>query len=444
MKFPNQYLPPILILFFVIFASSAGLAQPNRSGIYVSSKDTIVINETKNDYLTYCNISNGRSGALAKGPSKLFYLGPKNKRPDSSGKDHVATLSFDNDNRSLVFRALRAKPESYHKLECSVKYFYIEASDGVMLSAKLVMPPARPKVPLVIIAQGSEQLSNDVYKESYLFASWGLATLIFEKRGVGKSGGKPEPDIFTQSNDISAAARIAASLPGIDSLRIGIWGVSQGGWVTPLAIIHQPVIRFAMILSGPATTAFEEEIAGIRKSLSFFGFKSSEIEQATSLLSEIYLTVEHADNWKNLDVLKNRFKEEKWYAVMIKQSLICSYFLGPNAEYIKSNFKALVEGNSYVRWCFYNPYRYLSRVQVPTLWMYGSEDKTIPVSESRNILQGIVAKCHRPFTIRYIKGMNHAAFMDLHTGVEDYDNAEFVSVEYLRAMHDWLRKNKVI
>lgn len=443
-NFPPYHLTTISFLLIVLLFSNGAIAQSNHEGIYASKKDTVIFNEMNNDYLSYFNTRSGRIGTLLKNNTGMYFLGNMNQRPDSSKKIYSASLQFENNNQKLIFKDSTGKLTDFKKTACLVKYVPIKTGDGVILNAKLVIPQTGHKVPLIIVAQGSEQVSNDFYKESYLFASWGVATLVFDKRGVGKSGGKPEPDIFLQAEDVSAAARMAATLLEIDAQKIGVWGFSQGGWVTPLAIIHQPIIHFSIILSGPATTALEEEIVGIRKSLLFFGFQKNEIENATSLVTEIYLTVQHPENWQNLDTLKERFKNEKWYPVMIKQSLICSYFLGPNADYVKSHFNDLVASNSYSHWCFYDPSRYIGRVHIPVLWLYGSEDKSIPVEESIAILQNVKTNLQSPFTIKLLKGVNHAGYIDKHTGVEDYDHVSYISPEYLQTMKNWLKSNRIM
>ncbi|MDB5030966.1 alpha/beta hydrolase [Mucilaginibacter sp.] len=434
----------ILILGLIQLFSNNSFAQNPHRGIYTSKVDTIVFNEMGADYLSYFNTHDGRIGTLRKINENLFSLGNINEKPDSTGKHDTATLQFSRDNKTIVIKNIQGKVMTYHKLTYTERYVSIPVGGNIILNAKLVIPNVAHQVPLVIVAHGSELMTNDFYKESYLFASWGIATLVFEKRGVGKSTGEPGPDIFLQAEDIAEAAKFGAALPEVDGNKIGLWAFSQGGWVAPLALIHQPLLHFAMILSGPATTAFEEEIAGIDKSLRFYGYRDADISKATDLLSEIYLTVQHFDNWKNLDTLKNKYKGELWYPVMIKQSLISSYFLGDKAEYVKSHYKELVNANTYTHWCFYDPARYISRIRVPVIWMYGSEDKSIPVESSVKILNVLQLDYHNNSDIYLLKRVNHAAYIDEHTGVEDYAHVKFISPEYLALMKGWLIKNGVL
>jgi pimeloyl-ACP methyl ester carboxylesterase len=47
-------------------------------------------------------------------------------------------------------------------------------------------------------------------------------------------------------------------LPAIDSTRIGLWGISQAGWVMPMALELSDDITFMIVLSGGAEDGFEQ------------------------------------------------------------------------------------------------------------------------------------------------------------------------------------------
>ena len=93
----------------------------------------------------------------------------------------------------------------------------------------------------------------------------GLAVLAYDKRGVGQSGGtypgeSPHPfTIDTLARDAEAAVHFLATRPEIDHDRIGLAGHSQAGWIIPLAASREPAVRFAVVFSGPAVTADEND-----------------------------------------------------------------------------------------------------------------------------------------------------------------------------------------
>jgi pimeloyl-ACP methyl ester carboxylesterase len=99
-----------------------------------------------------------------------------------------------------------------------------------------------------------------------LIASEGLAVLTYDKRGVGKSGGQFQggPSAASASNldllaqDATAAARVLVQHPRTGRTPIGYIGLSQGGWIIPIAASRPPAVSFMLFFSGPVATVSEE------------------------------------------------------------------------------------------------------------------------------------------------------------------------------------------
>jgi hypothetical protein len=76
------------------------------------------------------------------------------------------------------------------------------------------------------------------------FAEAGLASLVFDYRGLGASDGMPRQDLdpHEQIEDYRNAISYARSLPEVDRDRIGIWGTSySGGHVLMVAAFDKRV-----------------------------------------------------------------------------------------------------------------------------------------------------------------------------------------------------------
>jgi pimeloyl-ACP methyl ester carboxylesterase len=94
------------------------------------------------------------------------------------------------------------------------------------------------------------------------FVARGYATLCFDKRGVGQSTGLFIPNVFPQisvavfedlASDIAAGVAFLRGRPEIDPNRIGLAGVSQAGWIVPLAAAKsQPA--FMLLIVGPTVS----------------------------------------------------------------------------------------------------------------------------------------------------------------------------------------------
>ncbi len=116
-------------------------------------------------------------------------------------------------------------------------------SGGVELAARLRLPAFGGPHPALVVAHGSGRVTRDRYAEiSENLATNGYALLTYDKRGVGDSGGTyvgvspaNSDEVFRQlSDDIIAGVELLKRRPDIRADRIGVYGVSQGGWIAPL------------------------------------------------------------------------------------------------------------------------------------------------------------------------------------------------------------------
>ncbi|HWI16325.1 MAG TPA: alpha/beta hydrolase, partial [Vicinamibacterales bacterium] len=132
----------------------------------------------------------------------------------------------------------------------------------VRLSYRLDVPAHTSPVGAVVFGHGSGQQTKDSCR--FLadgFLSRGFATLCFDKRGVGQSSGtfvfvgaRDSIPVFNDlASDIAAGVAFLRTRPEINPQRIGLAGVSQAGWIVPLAAQRsQPA--FMLLLVGPAVS----------------------------------------------------------------------------------------------------------------------------------------------------------------------------------------------
>jgi fermentation-respiration switch protein FrsA (DUF1100 family) len=107
-------------------------------------------------------------------------------------------------------------------------------SEGVTCRGWLYVPEraARTRVPAVVMAHGFsavKEMRLDRFAEA--FAAAGLASVVFDYRGLGASDGEPRQDLdpHAQLRDYRNAISFARRRPEIDPERIGVWGSSYSG-----------------------------------------------------------------------------------------------------------------------------------------------------------------------------------------------------------------------
>ena len=146
-------------------------------------------------------------------------------------------------------------------------------SDGATLVGDIFMPDQIPRggVPGVAVVHGSGTMPRS--SQRFFIGplnAMGIAVLVYDKRGVGESGGTYSPVGTADSiealgqlaRDASNAAKTLAAHRGVDSKRIGLIGQSQAGWIIPLAASHDPGLSFLVVISGPAVSVGYEILHG--------------------------------------------------------------------------------------------------------------------------------------------------------------------------------------
>jgi dipeptidyl aminopeptidase/acylaminoacyl peptidase len=109
------------------------------------------------------------------------------------------------------------------------------ASEGTTCRGWLYVPEGRAadaRVPAVVMAHGFsavKEMRLDRFADA--FAAAGLASVVFDYRGLGASDGEPRQDLdpHAQLRDYRNAISFARRRPEIDPDRIGVWGSSYSG-----------------------------------------------------------------------------------------------------------------------------------------------------------------------------------------------------------------------
>lgn len=140
----------------------------------------------------------------------------------------------------------------------------VTAFDGTRLAGTLALPSGRGPHPAALIVSGlgpngRDGLIGGVDGFPYRgyargLACRGVATLRYDKRGVGSSGGEPAAwlDVRLMIADARAAGRSLARRRDVDRRRLALVGHSQGGDVALVAALRLPSVRRVVLASTPA------------------------------------------------------------------------------------------------------------------------------------------------------------------------------------------------
>jgi 2,6-dihydroxypseudooxynicotine hydrolase len=107
---------------------------------------------------------------------------------------------------------------------------------------------ARPPVMVMICGLDSCKEETDAYEQPYL--ARGIATLVFDGPGQGEAEYE-----FPIRGDYETAVKVVIDYletrQDIDASRIGLWGVSLGGYYAPRSAAFENRVKACIALSGP-------------------------------------------------------------------------------------------------------------------------------------------------------------------------------------------------
>jgi dienelactone hydrolase len=254
---------------------------------------------------------------------------------------------------------------------------------GVELVGLLLTPAGPGPHPGVVFVHGSGTSIRDylcyLQTADYL-ARHGCVVLVPDKRGSGKSGGDWLTSSFADyADDALAGVGLLAGVAAVDPQRIGLLGVSQGGWILPLAAARSGRVRFIVSYSGSATVLDDT------------------------------MRYENAQGLRDSGV-------PRWLVPVVEPAI---------ASQIRKNHGSFWKLNGW-----FDPLPYWQKLAVPALVLNGELDKNVPVAKSTAILEAVRRLNPKAeITIRVFPGCGH--------GMED-PRTRGIREDCLALTADWI------
>jgi len=307
----------------------------------------------------------------------------------------------------------------------------VRFSNGdVQLAGTLISPNTGGKHSAVILVHGSGPANREwTLPFARFLIRHGMAVLGYDKRGVGGSTGDWNKASFDDlAGDVVAAFDYLKTRSEIDNRRIGLLGVSQAGWIMPLAAVRAKDIAFLISVSGAGVPAAETTIDQARNEMTAGGMKPETVEQIVGLLKLQYEFVQTGRGWDEYAATR-----EKLAARMGKPpDTLPGTPDHPWLQFIRRIY-------------FYDPAPTLRRLQTPTLALFGELDNNILAEKNKAAWQAALkAGGHPDYMLRILPRANH-----IHLEAKIGSNAEMASLQrfvpdYFKTIEEWLAKRKLI
>jgi dienelactone hydrolase len=155
--------------------------------------------------------------------------------------------------------------------------------EGKQLYGNLRKPSGVARPPIVVMCMGLDSAKEEMDDYETRFLKRGLATLAFDGPGQGEA----EYDFAIcpeYERPVKAVVDWLETRTDVDSARLGIWGVSLGGYYAPRAAAFEKRVKACVALSGPyARSASFEGRPSINVETFRVRSKSASLEEAGSV-----------------------------------------------------------------------------------------------------------------------------------------------------------------
>jgi pimeloyl-ACP methyl ester carboxylesterase len=301
------------------------------------------------------------------------------------------------------------------------------SNGAVTLAGTLTWPLTAGPHPAVVLIHGSGPQTRDHAVLRWIgdfFALNGVAVLAYDKRGVGDSTGDwNEATLEDLAEDALASVAYLQSLSGICPEKVGLWGISQGGWIAPLAAARSRNVAFLILVSGPGVSVAQQDVDRIELTLSTSGFSAHEVQAATNHQRMFFDALNGNVSWERLAASTQQAQEARW------------------AEYVSLPTKERFDQRApFLRRFFgYDPTPDLERVTCPVLALFGGRDIIVPPQRNvAQVEQALQRGGNADYTIRVFPTGDHVLAATTTGAMQEIPFQQALVPGYLDTVHSWL------
>jgi len=237
------------------------------------------------------------------------------------------------------------------------------------LRAVVWRPDSDELMPGVVLVDGAlDGTADDTWASlADLVVECGAVAISHDKPGCGGSPGDwREQSLHDRALESLAAAEVLRKQPGVDPDRVGLLGVSQGGWVSYLAASLAPeAIRHIVSVSGPGVTPAEQERYRI-------GIAVDGDREAMAWVDERTRRLMAGEDHASILTSQLQYAGRSWYQGA------CAFYDTPEMLPL------------FVRIGFFDPAPVLPLVHCPVFAAFGGADDSTPVYRSVEVLSRLL------------------------------------------------------
>lgn len=307
-----------------------------------------------------------------------------------------------------------ANPHYFTKTEVRFRSGLLE------LAGTLYRPEGVLRAPGVVFGHGSGDVARPNRRFSFEaegLAARGVASLVFDKRGSGRSDGDwRTSDFHDLAADMRAAFAFMRAQDGINPDQVGMRGASQAGWVMPISASEAPQPAFMILISVAMITPGEQIAFEAETAIESADLTAAEKSEALALTRR---ALECARTGEGLDAYFARVREvskERWYRASPTPGERDRWFF----DWLHPIFDV-------------DPTSPFKALNMPILAYFGERDTLVPTRLARQRLEALYQDDRAPLlTVIEFPGAGH----DLRYGNDAGERV--LDLDYLNGMAAWI------
>lgn len=294
-------------------------------------------------------------------------------------------------------------------------------NNAVMLTGTLYLPDDSRLHPVLTVAHTASAGTRDFGAYRHLanvLPEEGVGVFVFDRRGSGSSGGNFETaSFFDLASDIQAAITRLKLRPDVDVKNLGIWGMSQGGWIAPLAASQSVDVAFVIAVSAPAVSPAEQMDYSARFELYENGFSQDDITQMLALRALVNAYYRGTAELTVVQSVLDKFRDQAWFSL----------------AYLDHTLPAVPGQSKWYQEMDYDPLPVMQSLKAPTLLLYGEIDPWVPVQDSITRWKEFGPA---DATIKEISDANHFMLTISESGIRGSEG--LVAEGYTKCLMQWI------
>jgi pimeloyl-ACP methyl ester carboxylesterase len=275
---------------------------------------------------------------------------------------------------------------------------FTNAAAGVTLAGTLTWPEGAGPFKAVVLISGSgpnnrnEELLNHrpflVLSDALTRA--GIATLRYDKRGVGDSGG--DYDAATSLDfaaDVRAAVDYLHAQDRFPVSSVGLVGHSEGGMLAPIAAADNAGVAYLVMLAGPGVPGGEIIISQDRAIAAANGVPESTLDQNEALERQVFACFQNTSDPVELEAQIRAVLKAAGLSTADQNEVLARY----NTPWMRF-------------FATYDPAPVLTRTAIPVLALNGSLDLQVLADLNLPPIRAALA-ANGEATVEEVDGLNH-------------------------------------